>query len=451
MEHSSNKLLSQVLSIDFISSCFTCYFSLIFVSTHFMVSHHISGLLVGRMVGRAFEWNGGTGMGKLTVKAISSLKERGKYSDGNGLYVRVGPTGGKSWILRTVVHGVRKELGLGSLSLVPLAEARDLAYKFRKIAREGGDPDTVRKRESLLFADAAQRVHKTLLPTWRNEKHAATWLSSLEAYAYPHFGQMPLHTISSAEVLKSLTPIWTEKHDTAKRLKQRIAAVFDWAKSAGHYPHENPVNGINKALPVVKSQDNHFVSLDWRKVPEFMAALSMREGMSARSLELIILTASRSGEVRGARWAEIDGNVWTIPAERMKRGVQHRVPLAPEALDSLGRARGLDSEVVFPSTQRAKDGSAKEQSNMTYKSLLKRMDRDEFTIHGFRSSFRDWCSESAMVDREVAEAALSHATGNAVERAYARSDLFERRAELMAAWARYATGQIGDVVELVRA
>lgn len=390
-------------------------------------------------------------MGKLTVKGIASLKARGKYSDGNGLYVRVGPTGSKSWILRIVVHGVRKELGLGSISLVPLAEARDLAYKYRKIAREGGNPDAVRKQESLIFADAARRVHQTLLPTWRNEKHAATWLSSIETYAFPHFGQMPLHTISSAEILKSLTPIWTEKHDTAKRLKQRIAAVFDWAKSAGHYPHENPVNGINKALPVVKSKDNHFTSLDWRKIPEFMAALSEREGMSARSLELIILTAARSGEVRGARWEEIDGNVWTIPGERMKRGVQHRVPLAPEALAVLEKAKGLDSDVVFPSPQRAKNGTAKIQSNMTYKSLLRRMGRDEFTIHGFRSSFRDWCSESAMIDREVAEAALSHATGNAVERAYARSDLFERRAELMNAWGRFITGQTGAVVDLVRA
>lgn len=389
-------------------------------------------------------------MGKLTVKLVSSLKEPGMLSDGGGLYVRVGPTGGKSWILRTVVHGRRRELGLGSVSLVTLAEARDLAHKYRKIAREGGDPDTVRKQESLTFSEAAQRVHKTLLPTWRNEKHATTWLSSLETYAHPHFGQMPLHSISSAEVLKALTPIWTEKHDTAKRLKQRIAAVFDWAKSAGQYPHENPVNGINKALPVVKTRSNHFASLSWREVPEFMTALSEREGTSARCLELLILTASRSGEVRGARWAEIEGSVWTIPGERMKRGVQHRVPLAPEALAVLEKVKGLDGDLIFPSVQRLRNGDGKEQSNMVFKALLKRMGRDGFTIHGFRSSFRDWCSESAKADREVAEAALSHATGNAVERAYARSDLFERRMALMDAWARYATGQSGEVVKMVR-
>ena len=390
-------------------------------------------------------------MGKLTVKLVSSLKEPGMFSDTNGLYVRVGPTGGKSWILRTVVHGRRRELGLGSVSLVTLAEARDMAHKYRKIAREGGDPDTVRKLESLTFGEAAQRVHKNLLPTWRNAKHAATWLSSLQTYAYPHFGRMPLHTITSAEVLKALTPIWTDKPDTAKRLKQRIAAVFDWAKSAGQYPHENPVNGINKALPVVKARSNHFVSLHWREVPEFMAVLAKRSSCSARALELVILTASRSGEVRGARWTEVEGNVWAIPDHRMKRGVQHRIPLAPEALAILEKVKGLDRELIFPSLQRAHDGAGKEQSNMVFKSLLKRMGRDDFTIHGFRSSFRDWCSESARADREVAEAALSHATGNAVERAYARSDLFERRIDLMDAWARYATGQSGSVVEMIRA
>ncbi len=390
-------------------------------------------------------------MGKLTVKLVASLKDPGMFSDGAGLYVRVGPTGGKSWILRTVIHGRRRELGLGSVSLVTLAEARELAHQYRKIAREGGDPDNVRKRESLTFAAAADRVHKTLLPTWKNQKHADTWLTSLETYAFPYFGEMPLHKITSAEVLKALTPIWTDKHDTAKRVKQRIAAVFDWAKSAGQYPNENPVNGIQKALPLIKAKDNHFASMHWRDVPDFMAALRDREGVSARCLELLILTASRSGEVRGARWSEIYGDIWTIPGERMKRGVPHRVPLSPEAILILERVRGLDPEFVFPSVQRDKSGAGKPQSNMVFKALLKRMDRQGFTVHGFRSSFRDWCSESAKVDREVAEAALSHATGNAVERAYARSDLFDRRRELMDAWDRFVTGNSGDVVELVRA
>lgn len=390
-------------------------------------------------------------MGKLTVKVVASLKNPGMFSDGAGLYVRVGPSGGKSWILRTVIHGRRRELGLGSVSLVTLAEARDLAHQYRKIAREGGDPDTIRKRESLTFAAAADRVHKTLLPTWKNQKHSDTWLTSLETYAYPHFGQMPLHKISSAEVLKALTPIWTEKHDTAKRVKQRIAAVFDWAKSAGQYPNENPVNGINKALPLVKALHKHFASMNWRDVPEFMSALREREGISARCLELLILTAGRSGEIRGARWSEINEAIWTVPGERMKRGVQHRVPLAPEALAILESVKGMDDVLIFPSMQRNQGGAGKQQSNMVFKALLKRMDRHGFTVHGFRSSFRDWCSESAKVDREVAEAALSHTTGSAVERAYARSDLFDRRRALMDAWARYACGTVGDVVELVRA
>jgi integrase len=190
--------------------------------------------------------------------------------------------------------------------------------------------------------------------------------------------------------------------------------------------------------------------MDWQDLPGFMADLARREGVSARTLEFIILTGVRSGEARGARWNEIEGNIWTVPGERMKRGVPHRVPLSPDALAVLDKVRGLDEDLIFPSVQRGKDGKGKGQSVMVFKALFKRMNRDGFTTHGFRSTFRDWCSESAKAEREVAEAALSHATGNEVERAYARSDLFDRRVVLMDAWARYATGQTGDVVRMVR-
>lgn len=392
-------------------------------------------------------------MPKLNARKVETVKEPGMYGDGEGLYLRVGPTGAKSWILRTVVHGHRKELGLGASSLVPLAEAREKARQYRKIAREGGDPDTLRKRESLTFEEAAKKVHTQLLPTWRNKKHADTWLATIETYANPFFGKRPIATVTTADVLKALTPIWTDRNETANRLKQRIAAVFDWAKGAGHYPHENPVNGLKKALPLVKSADNHMAALPWQDVPGFMADLAKREGVSARTLEFIILTAVRSGEARGARWAEIDldAKTWTIPGDRMKRGQSHRVPLSEEALAVLEKAKGLDADLVFPSAVRAKDGSAKPQSDMVFKALYTRMKRDGFTTHGFRSAFRDWCSESAHVEREIAEAALAHATGNAVERAYARSDLFDRRAKLMASWGQYAGGKSGTVVRLVRA
>lgn len=391
-------------------------------------------------------------MPKLNARKVETLREPGFYGDGEGLYLKVGAGGSKSWILRTVVHGRRRDLGLGSARLVPLADARIKARELRRIARDGGDPDTIRKRESLTFEDAARRVHAQLLPTWRNKKHAETWLATVENYANPRFGKRPLHTIGTADILSVLSPIWIEKHETAKRLKQRLSTIFDWAKGAGHYPHENPVNGIKKALPAVKRRPEHMAAMDWRDVPAFIEELSARDGVSARTLEFLILTATRSGEARGARWSEIDleAREWAIPGDRMKRGVPHRVPLSDAALAVLERVRGLDPEIVFPSAQRGPQGAVRPQSVMVFKSLLKRMGREGFTIHGFRSTFRDWCSESARADREVAEAALSHATGNEVERAYARSDLFARRLSLVEVWGRYVTGHRGNIAELVR-
>lgn len=392
-------------------------------------------------------------MPKLTAKKVDALQEPGFYGDGEGLYLKVGAGGSKSWILRTVVHGRRRDLGLGSASLTLLSEAREKAREFRKIARDGGDPDTIRKQRSLTFEEAARCVHAQLLPTWRNKKHAATWLATVANYANPILGKRPIHTIGTADVLSVLSPIWTVKHETAKRLMQRLSTVFDWAKGAGHYPHENPVNGIKKALPSVKLRVKHLAAMDWRELPSFMEELGKREGASARTLEFLILTATRSGEARGARWCEIDlqAQEWVIPGERMKQGVLHRVPLSEAAVALLEQAKGLDADLVFPGIQRGSRGEARPQSVMVFKPLLDRMGRSGFTIHGFRSTFRDWCSESAHADREVAEAALSHATGNEVERAYARSDLFERRSVLMDAWGHYASGKAGDVVQMVRA
>ena len=393
----------------------------------------------------------GLTMPSLTARKVDTLKTPGMHGDGGGLYLHVTSSGAKSWILRTVVHGRRRDLGLGSASHVALAEAREKARHYRKIAREGGDPDTIRKRAVVTFAEAANKVHANLLPTWRNAKHAETWLATVRAHANPIFGERPIDTVGTADVLKVLSPIWTEKHETAKRLRQRISTIFDWAKGAGHYPHENPVNGLKKALPTVKQRAEHMAAMDWRDVPGFMSELESRPGVSARTLEFIILTAVRSGEARGARWNEIEGDVWTVPGGRMKRGVPHRVPLSAEALAVLEMVRGLDEDLIFPSVQRDKRGEAKPQSVMAFKALFKRMGRNGFTTHGFRSTFRDWCSESAKAEREVAEAALSHASGNEVERAYARSDLFERRQALMATWARHATGTRGQVVPMVRA
>lgn len=340
-------------------------------------------------------------------------------------------------------------LGLGSASLVGLAEARLKATEYRKIAREGGDPDVVRKRESLSFREAADRVHAQLKPTWRNRKHSETWLSTVANYAVPSFGDRRIHTLGPADILSVLSPIWVAKHETAKRLLQRLSTIFDWAKGAGHYPHENPVNGVRKALPVVRHVATHIPAMPWKETPTFMQELSKRESVSARTLEFIILTAVRSGETRGARWSEFDLNegTWTIPGQRMKRGIPHRVPLSDHALALLEFVKPLDNEWVFPSNQLGKDSLARPQSVTVFKSLFKRMGCEGFTVHGFRSTFRDWCSEYARADREVAEAALAHSTGSQAERAYARSDLFERRRALMVKWSDFLTNQNAAVLE----
>ena len=311
------------------------------------------------------------------------------------------------------------------------------ALRLRRIARAGEDPRADRKREVVTFAQAAQRVHAALLPTWRNPRHADSWLSSVKAHTFARFGDRPIEKVRTGDVLKVLEPIWTEKYETANRLKQRLAAIFDWAKGAGHYPHENPLNGLQKALPMMKRQKDHLKAMAWPDLPAFVVDLGKREGVSARCLEFIILTAARSGEARGARWCEIEGNVWTVPGERMKRGVPHRVPLSPQAMAVLNKVRGLDGEMVFASKLFDKDGKCRPLSDMVFISLFKRMERDDFTTHGFRSTFRDWCGENAKAEREVAEAALLHTVGNEVERAYARSDLFERRRELMDEWGAY--------------
>ena len=381
----------------------------------------------------------------LSVAKVNRLTSPGRHADGGCLFLVIKPSGAKQWVARLTIMGRQTDLGLGGLSYVTLAEAREEALRLRKIARNGGDPRIERRRTIVTFEDAAVLVHQSLLPTWKNAKHAETWLATIKAHAFPAFGSRSIDTIGSAEVLGVLTPIWTEKHETAKRLKQRISAVFDWAKSAGHYPDENPVNGIHRALPNVKRTPQHMPALSWSDVPTFMKELACRDGMSARCLEFIILTAARSGEARGGRWDEIVGSTWTVPAERMKRGVVHRVPLSHQAKSLLERVEGLECSLIFPSRTPAKDGSFRTQSDAVFAALLKRMGRTGFTVHGFRSSFRDWCSEAAQADREVAEAALSHAVGNQAERSYARSDLFERRAGLMQQWANFICGSGGGL------
>lgn len=378
-------------------------------------------------------------MSKLSARRVETLKEPGFYGDGDGLYLSVKPTGSKSWILRTVVRGKRRDLGVGPSDLVSLAEARDKAREWRKVAREGGDPYASRNAETLTFEEATIEYHRLVAQSFRSEKHAAQWLAGMKKHVFPAFGERMINTVGVVDVRKALEPIWINTHETARKIKQRIEAVFDWARAEGHYAPENPARGIKRALRPQPRNPKHLAAMRWTELPAFYKSLNEREGVSARTLQFIILTAVRSGEAREARWDEFKGNLWTIPASRMKTGRTHIVPLAPEALRILEKVRGLDPVYVFPQRSRTVDGSGKPQSINVFRALYQRMGCEGFTTHGFRSSFRDWCGEAAEVPRELAEAALAHVLGQ-VERAYRRSTLLDRRRDLMVRWAEYVTG-----------
>lgn len=401
-------------------------------------------------------------MPALKSKSIASRLEPGMYPDGGNLYLRVSPSGAKSWIVRLVVHGRRRELGIGSTNTLSLADARVVAAEFKAKAARGIDPDAERKKRAaeekavrdaaakaatdaayrsiMTFAKAARMKHEELLPTWKNGKHAATWIGSLEKHVLPSLGSRPISDLVRDDVRSVLTPIWHTKPETARRLRQRMSAVFDFARDRGFFAGSNPVDELD--LPIVKRIVEHQPAMPWREVPDFVAQLSHRGEMSAICLMFLILTGVRSGEARGANWPEIDvqSAIWTIPGSRMKRGLPHRVPLSAASLAVLKRARGLDPFFCFPSPSRAKDGQSRPLSDMAFKPLLRRLGVHGITVHGFRNSLTDWAREQARVDAEVVDHMLAHASGDAVRRAYARSDLFDRRSEVMNAWGEFVFG-----------
>jgi len=376
------------------------------------------------------------GMSKLSARRVETLKEPGFYGDGDGLYLSVKPTGSKSWILRTVVHGKRRDLGIGPADLVSLAEARDKARGWRKVAREGGDPYASRNAETITFEEATIEYHRLVAQAFRSGKHSAQWLAGMKKHVFPAFGDRMIYTVGVVDVRKALEPIWINTHETARKIKQRIEAVFDWARAEGHYGPENPARGIKRALKPQARNPTHLAAMPWADLPAFYESLNERDGVSAKTLQFIILTAVRSCEAREARWDEFKGNLWTIPAHRMKTGRTHIVPLAPEALRILEQVRGLDPVYVFPQRSRTEDGLGKPQSINVFRALYQRMECEGFTTHGFRSTFRDWCGEAADAPREVAEAALAHVPGQ-VERAYRRSTLLDHRRALMERWAEF--------------
>ena len=387
--------------------------------------------------------------GRHPQKALSASFLRsappGRHADGNGLYLFVQPTGTRSWIQRLVIRGRRRELGLGSLALVPLAEAREKALVNRKLAREGGDPLAERRRTEGIptFAEAAARVLEQKRAGWRNRKHAHEWLSSLKRVAFPRIGKVPVSEVTSADVLEILTPIWHRKAETARRVRLRLRAVLEWAV-AMEYRIDNPCDRIGPVLGVQQHVAQHMRALPHREVAAAIGTARGSTALEAAKLafEFLVLTAARWSEVRWAEWAEIDrsGRVWTIPASRMKVNRQHRVPLCGRALEILEAAQALGEgagPLVFTG------GQGKPLDDKQLRWLLRELGIAAVP-HGFRSSFRDWAGEETNHPREVIEAALAHVVRNRVEAAYARSDLFERRRTLMVDWARYLAQGMGE-------
>ncbi|GEP59459.1 phage integrase [Reyranella soli] len=375
---------------------------------------------------------------------MAKATKPGRWGDGDGLYLAVRDAQAKFWTFRyTPPGGKMREKGLGPVRLKTLAEARAEARELFRAHRAGLDPlaEDAAKRAALLasttFKQEAESYIKRHSQGWRNAKATAQWGSTLKTYAYPTIGDLPVSDIDTPLMLKVLEPIWTTKNVTASRLRQRIEAILDAAKARGARSGDNPAawKGNLQTLLTARARRvvKHHAALPYAEIGSFMEKLRKQPGVGARLLEFTILTACRTGETLGARWDEIEGAVWTIPAERMKGGRVHRVPLSKSAL-SLLNSLSNEGEYIFPSP-RTDD---KPLSNMAMSVLLqKRMRRDDITVHGFRSTFRDWAAEKTTYPREVAEMALAHAVGNAVEAAYRRGDLFEKRRRLMDDWARF--------------
>ncbi len=376
----------------------------------------------------------------LTPAFVRNVSQAGRYCDGQGLYLVVRPSGSRGWIQRLTIRGRRTELGLGGFPLVSLKEAREKAFANRKLAREGGDPLSEKRRveSTPTFADATRQVFNQLRPGWRSAQHAQLWLSSLERYVVPRIGKMPVSEVTSADVIGILAPIWHEMPPTARKLRQRIRAVMEWAVAMGLRP-DNPCDRIG---PVLGSQGNgvrHMRALPHREVSAAIETVRMSGARAVVELafEFLVLTATRSGEVRGAVWTEInrDEGAWIIPAPRTKANREHRVPLCRRALKILEevRALGRGSPLVFPGVR------GKPMASTALSELLRELGIAAVP-HGFRSSFRNWAAEETDHPREVVEAALAHKVRNQVEAAYRRSDLFERRRRLMDDWANYLAG-----------
>ena len=403
----------------------------------------------------------------LTPLAVKNAKP-GRHADGGGLHLLVKDSGARSWVYRFMLGGKSRDVGLGAAGLggISLAAARDARDALRVKVKAGTDPLEERQRRSaaaiteaqiakvagITFRSVSEVYMESNWDSWRNEKHRQQWKSTMATYVYPVIGDLPVAEVGTTHVLQILEPIWRAKAETASRVRGRIETILDAAKARGYREGENPARWrghIAQILPArARLTRGHHKAMPYENIPMFLAALQQREAVAALALEFTILTAARTGEVIGAKWDEIDLDkaVWTIPANRMKAGKEHRVPLSLRAVEILKSTHELRKERLFPAMR----GGA--LSGMAMAMLLRRMDLD-ITVHGFRSSFRDWCAESTSYAHEVAEMALAHSIDNKVERAYRRGDLFEKRRRLMDDWATYCvTGKVtvGDNVTPIR-
>ncbi|RVG23657.1 tyrosine-type recombinase/integrase [Sinorhizobium meliloti] len=386
--------------------------------------------------------------GQHREKVLSALKVKqltapGKYGDGNGLYLVVDKSGAKRWMLRILVNGKRTDIGLGGVSLVSLAEARETALEYRKLARAGGDPLAAKREARRVvpsFKVAVETVHEEHKAAWKNPKHVAQWINTLNQYAVPVIGDMMVDRIDTPDILRVLSPIWLTKAETARRVRQRLTTVFDWAKVSGYRAGDNPVEGVTRGLPKQVDRGRHHPAMAFAEVPAFIEAMrGTNSSLIAKlAFEFLILTATRTSEALLAKKTEIDakGKLWIIPADRMKAKREHRVPLTDRAAEILTEAATIsdNSQFIFPGRSEEKP-----LSNMVFLEILRRMEIP-VTPHGFRSSFRDWAAETTTFPREIAEMALAHTIENKVEAAYRRGDLLEKRRELMTAWTAFVCG-----------
>lgn len=410
---------------------------------------------------------------RLNTLAVTRASARGYYPDGGGLYLRVSTSGTKSWVYRYTTAGCTHDVGLGSANDFTLAEARERARECRQQRARGADPlgerraaEAEEKLEAvkvISFKECAEKYMAAHEAGWKNPKHAAQWHSTLENYAYPILGDLTVSEIDTTLVMKVLeqeiepgVTLWASRPETASRLRGRIEAVLDWAKARGYRSGENPARWKGHLSNLLASRKRlrsiqHHPALPYDELPAFIEKLRNESGTPSRALELVILTAVRTSELLGARWSEIDldAKVWTIPAERMKGRREgereHRVPLSPRAIEILG-ALPREGELVFPGER-----AGRPLSNMAMLKVLARMGHDNVTVHGFRSTFRDWAAERTNFPNHVVEMALAHVVADKVEAAYRRGELFEKRRRLMDAWASYAGSPVkGQVIELKR-